>query len=86
MSDALSIAELESQHIELLPARTTMIVGIGVGGDGGRGGDAYAINAGNVNFALSLFGGDATAGGDNIAHAVGGHGGWGGWAVGNLFS
>ncbi|GEL19021.1 hypothetical protein [Pseudonocardia asaccharolytica] len=84
MSDALSIAELDSQHVELLPARTTMIVGVGVGGDGGRGGDALAINAGNVNFALSVFG-DAEANQINEAIAVGGNGGNGGWAVGNLF-
>jgi hypothetical protein len=36
MSHALSFAEIDNQHVELLPARTTMQVGDGgIGGTGG---------------------------------------------------
>ncbi len=39
MSDALSFAEIDSQHMELLPARTVLSVfSAGPAGDGGQGG------------------------------------------------
>jgi hypothetical protein len=57
MSDTLTFAELEAQHVELLPARTVlslMFSAGGKGGDntstGGNGGLAVAVNAGNINF------------------------------------
>ena len=42
MSDAVSFAEIDGQHVELLPARTVMSMhagfgGIGAGGPGGPG-------------------------------------------------
>ncbi len=49
MTDALSFAEIDAQHLELLPARTVLSLftagggsegGDGYGGDGGYGGDA----------------------------------------------
>jgi hypothetical protein len=58
MSDTLTFAELEAQHVELLPARTVLSLMFsasgGRGGDntshGGSGGTAVAVNAGNINF------------------------------------
>ncbi|MHA6795223.1 hypothetical protein ACVGVM_17180 [Pseudonocardia bannensis] len=71
MSHALSIAELEGQRVELLPARTTMITAIG--GDGGDGGDGgFGVNAYNVNVAYD---GDAY---QYNSAGNGGHGGAGG--------
>ncbi|WP_214369079.1 hypothetical protein [Pseudonocardia sp. H11422] len=68
MSHALSIAELEGQRVELLPARTTMVTAIGGdGGDGGRGG--FGVNAYNVNIAWD---------GDAFQHNSAGNGGDGG--------
>ena len=48
MTDALNFAEIDGQHVELLPARTVLSLftvggpegGDGYGGDGGQGGDA----------------------------------------------
>ncbi|MDQ3761469.1 MAG: hypothetical protein M3460_07140 [Actinomycetota bacterium] len=72
MSDALSFAEIDGQHVELLPARTVMSMfaagGGGKGGDGGDGFGGIGINLLNINvlgeqtnIAGSGFGG---AGGD----------------------
>ncbi|HZA17996.1 MAG TPA: hypothetical protein VE645_14130 [Pseudonocardiaceae bacterium] len=73
MSDALSLAEIDRQHVELLPARTVMSMfmtgdccsGGGHGGDGGDGQGGIGVNALNVNVlgdqentAGSGFGGD----------------------------
>jgi hypothetical protein len=73
MSDALSFAELEGQHVELLPARTVMsngggVVGIGGTSNGGAGTGGLGINL------LSGIGilGSGTA---NAGNGVGGAGG-----------
>jgi hypothetical protein len=75
MSDELSFAEIDGQHVELLPARTVLSLfsaGGCCGGDGGDGGDAQGgigLNVLNINVL-----GDQ----DNIAgSAVGGRGGSG---------
>lgn len=51
MSDALSFAEIDVQHLELLPARTvmSMFALIGQPGDGGTGG-----NGGNARGGVGL--------------------------------
>lgn len=65
MSDTLSFTELDAQHVELLPARTVLSMMV-MGGNGpkgphnhqtanntssgGYGGNAIAVNAGNINF------------------------------------
>ncbi len=55
MSDTLTFAELEAQHVELLPARTVLSLMFSAGG--GRGSDTShggsggtAVDAGNINF------------------------------------
>ncbi|MGH3844544.1 MAG: hypothetical protein ACRDS0_24315 [Pseudonocardiaceae bacterium] len=76
MPDTLSIAELDAQHVELLPSRTVLSLMLTGGhnnvGDnsanGGNGGIAIAVNAGNINF-----GGDQTN--VAVADAHGGNGG-----------
>ncbi|PZS16008.1 MAG: hypothetical protein DLM60_16120 [Pseudonocardiales bacterium] len=64
MSETLSFTELDAQHVELLPARTVlsmMVMGKTPKGpdnhqtanntsSGGYGGNAIAVNAGNINF------------------------------------
>ena len=57
MSDTLTFAELEAQHVELLPARTVLSLMFSAGGGrgsdtshGGSGGTAVAVNAANLNF------------------------------------
>jgi hypothetical protein len=57
MSDKLSFAELDAQHVELLPARTVLSLMFSASGGsrgdtshGGNGGAAVAVNAGNINF------------------------------------
>jgi hypothetical protein len=83
MSDSLSFAEIDGQHVELLPARTVMsmfVVKGGGGGDGGKGGNGgkgvggIGLNVLNIdllgdqtNIAGSGFGG-------NGGSANGGHG------------
>jgi hypothetical protein len=55
MSDALSFAEIDGQHLELLPARTVMstfAMGGGDGGTGGAGGSGQGgvgVNLLNIN-------------------------------------
>ncbi|MGH3933189.1 MAG: hypothetical protein ACRDTF_24810 [Pseudonocardiaceae bacterium] len=59
MSDALSFAEIDGQHVELLPARTTLLVAGPVnnalgnlGGDGGgasSSGDASTVGGSSQN-------------------------------------
>ena len=75
MSDGLSFAEIDGQHVELLPARTVLSMfsasGCGCdGGTGGAGGDAQGgigLNVLNINVLGSQ---------DNIAgSAAGGAGG-----------
>lgn len=61
MSEALSLAQIEGQHVELLPARTVLSLfsaGGDMGGDGGYGGDGGK-------------GGEGGEGGDaKVAHNV----------------
>ena len=71
MSDGLSFAEIDGQHVELLPARTVLSLfsaGCCKGGNGGDGGDGQGgigVNLLNINvlgdqdnIAGSGFGGD----------------------------
>ena len=79
----LSFAEIDSQHVELLPARTVMSLftlggkgGVnGVGGDGGdgKGGPvACAVSIGNLSLALGLIlGGGAAEGNGSSCNSVG---------------
>jgi hypothetical protein len=86
MSDALSFVEADSQHVELLPARTLMSIlhtnasggrggNAGEGGKGGQGRGGIGLNILNID----LFGdqtndaGDGTGGaGGNAAGGTGG--------------
>ena len=65
----------EDQTVDLLPARTTLQAG--AGGNGGRGGDAFAVSA-----AVIFVGGDANGSiltaTSGAATATGGAGGFGG--------
>jgi hypothetical protein len=75
----LSFAEIDSQHVELLPARTAMSMFIlgnccGGGGGGGGGGDKLAscvvgINELNLGLGLILATGTANGGGGNNCSA-----------------
>ena len=81
----MRFAEIDSQHVELLPARTVMSVftlggkgsgGInGVGGDGGdgKGGPvACPVSIGNISLALGLIlGGGAAEGNGSSCNSVG---------------
>ena len=55
MSDALTFAEIDGQHLELLPARTVMSTFTMGGGDGGTGGPGgsgqggLGLNVLNIN-------------------------------------
>lgn len=71
MSDALSFAEIDSQHVELLPARTVLSTfRAGGGGNGGQAG-AGGTGTGGVGLnAVSL----AAIGGDLHKAAAGGAG------------
>lgn len=89
MSDALSFADVDGQHVELLPARTVMSAfracGCGEGGgeeggNGGVGGNGGSAQGGlgiNVLSGLGILGtGTASAGdatGGNGGSANGGH-------------
>lgn len=81
MSDALSFADIDGQHVELLPARTVMSMfracGCGggeSGGDGGTGGNGGNAQGGlgiNVLSGLGVLGTGTASAGD----ATGGNGG-----------
>ena len=75
MSDALSFAEIDGQHVELLPARTVLsLFSTGTGGNGGDGGSAQGGLGINILSGIGILGtGIASAG-----SAVGGDGGAGG--------
>jgi hypothetical protein len=86
MSDALSFAEIDGQHLELLPARTVMSMlsttgGSDRGGNGGTGGAGGAGRGGiGVNLLnIDLFGDQTNSAGDGVGgaggHANGGAGG-----------
>ncbi len=70
MSDALSFAEINGQHVELLPARTVMSL-FALGGDGGKGGAAQGGVGVNVLSGIGVLGTGSASGGD----AAGGAGG-----------
>jgi hypothetical protein len=81
MSDALDFAEVDGQHVELLPARTVLSMfhtgcgcgghGGGTGGIGGDGGNAQGGLGINVLSGIGILGtGSASAG-----NAIGGAGG-----------
>lgn len=81
MSDALSFADMDGQHVELLPARTVLstpgafapggeTTGTATGGYGGHGGDSWASN---VNSWSTLNGNQSAGGGGNggVATVIG---------------
>jgi hypothetical protein len=82
MSDALSIAEIDGQHVELLPARTVLSV-FSAGGGGGRGGNGGEGGTGGVGrgglglnlINLNLFGDQTNSAGDGFGGAGGSAGG-----------
>jgi hypothetical protein len=75
MSDALSFAEIDGQHVELLPARTVMSAfRTGGGGDGGTGGNGGSAQGGlgiNILSGIGILGTGVASAGD----ATGGNGG-----------
>jgi hypothetical protein len=72
MSDALSFADIDGQHVELLPARTVM--SMFHAGDGGQGGNGGSANGGlGVNLLAGL--GVLGTGSASAADARGGPGG-----------
>ena len=70
MSDALSFAEIDGQHVELLPARTVLSC-CGGGGKGGDGGNAQGGLGINILSGIGILGTGTASAGD----AVGGPGG-----------
>ena len=73
MSDALSFAEIDGQHVELLPARTVLSL-FAMGGDGGKGGGGGDAQGGlgiNVLSGIGVLGTGVASAGD----AFGGDGG-----------
>ena len=87
MSDALSFAEIEGQHVELLPART--VLSMFSTGNGSRGGDAGNGGAGGTGGAggagsgkAALFDNYFYTEGDVINTVTGGEGGVSGAADG----
>jgi len=78
MSDALSFAEIDGQHVDLLPARTVMSMfstgGGCKGGDGGTGGAGGSAQGGlgiNILSGIGILGTGIASAGD----ATGGNGG-----------
>ena len=74
MSDALSFAEIDGQHVELLPARTLMSTFRTGGGDGGTGGNGGSAQGGlgiNILSGIGILGTGVASAGD----ATGGNGG-----------
>ena len=72
MSD-VSFAEIDGQHVELLPARTVLSLFMAGGGDGGAGGDGgngqggVGLNVLNINVA----GTQTNSAGDGVGGAGG---------------
>jgi hypothetical protein len=88
----LSFAEIDSQHVELLPSRTVMSLFTlggkgGVNGSGGDGGDgkggpvACAVSIGDLTAALGLILGSGSAEGSGSSCNSTGTGGAGGTGV-----
>ena len=80
MSDALTLAEIDAQHVELLPARTVLSLFVTSGGGrGGAGGEAEKTGAGGVGrgglglnlINLNLFGDQTNSAGDGFGGAGG---------------
>ena len=72
MSDGLSFAEIDGQHVELLPARTVMSMFTAGSSTGGKGGDARGGLGVIVSvIPITLFGDQVNSAGN----AVGGAGG-----------
>ena len=74
MSDALSFAEIDEQHLELLPARTVMSMFSADccrGGEGGNGGNAQGGLGINILSGIGILGTGVASAGD----AFGGNGG-----------
>jgi hypothetical protein len=83
MSDALSFAEINGQHVELLPARTVMSLLRTGGENGGRGGNGgHGGNGGKGHGGLGLNVLNIDAFGDQTNSAGDGTGGDGGSADG----
>jgi hypothetical protein len=86
---ALSFADIDSQHVELLPARTVMtmftlndINGKGGAGGSGKGGTVSClISIGNLSAALGLILGSGSADGNGTSCSSFGNGGAGGAGV-----
>ena len=78
MFDALSFAEIDGQHVELLPARTVLSLfatgGSNTGGNGGPGGSAQGGLGINILSGIGILGTGLASAGD----ATGGAGGNGG--------
>jgi hypothetical protein len=90
MSDALSFVEVDSQHVELLPARTVMSLlplndrggrggNAGDGGKGGQGRGGIGLNILNID----LFGDQINDAGDGVGGAGGSADGGGGGDLGS---
>ena len=79
MSDSLSFAEIDGQHVELLPARTVMSMFFvsGGGGNGGQGGNG---GKGSGGLGLNIL--NIAVLGDQYNSAGNGYGGNGGSANG----
>jgi hypothetical protein len=74
MFDAVSFVEIDSQHVELLPARTVMSLLHAGGGDGGKGGAGGSAQGGlgiNILSGIGILGTGTASAGD----AFGGNGG-----------
>jgi hypothetical protein len=90
MSDALNFAEIDGQHVELLPARTVMSMfnTVGGGGRGGNGGDGGMGGKGRCGLGLNilnidLFGDQTNDAGSGFGGAGGASDGGGGGALGS---
>ncbi|MDQ3904050.1 MAG: hypothetical protein M3300_01030 [Actinomycetota bacterium] len=90
MSDALSFAEIDGQHVELLPGRTVMsLLHLGGGENGGRGGNGGHGGSGGagrggigVNLLnIDLFGDQVNSAGDGTGGAGGNADGGGAGSV-----
>jgi hypothetical protein len=81
MYDALSFAEMEGQHLELLPARTVMSMftadgcggcgGDGDGGSGGNGGNGQGGIGINVLSGIGILGTGVASAGNGVGGAGG---------------
>jgi hypothetical protein len=82
MPDAVSFAEIDGQHVELLPARTVMSVFVRGGGGGANGGTGGAGGGGTGGLGVDVLNIDVA--GDQTNGAGSGIGGSGGNANGGI--